>query len=171
MIVVPTAQGKLCPETVAALDESGYPYEIIYLEDDPDYYMKVFVALWNKIDDDLVIVEHDNVPYPGSIKELLECEHDWCANPYQYAHLGKWCGLGHTKFSKRLQKDVWNLPHGIANKEWGHPPMHWCTLDCHVTRLLTCFAGKYCLQRHEHPREVGHLGTGMGHDCVGRHLT
>lgn len=166
MIVVPYSPGKICEETLNALYKTELRFETIPVEGDTGYY-DLFCSLWNRIDDDLIIIEHDIVPTETSIQEMMECPERWCANPYDYLGFKDGIvGLGHTKFSRELQAQHKHLPHRIAGAWQGHPPNHWCTLDCQIQSELNHGSGAYALNVHRHSTQVEHLGKGVSHGCI-----
>ena len=61
------------PESIAALDASGYTWESAPLdpEDDEAYY-RLIADLWHS-GEDFCLVEQDNVPAPGILREFEEC--------------------------------------------------------------------------------------------------
>jgi hypothetical protein len=69
-------------------------------------YFQAVQAMWNE-KETFVIVEQDIVPYPGAIKDIYDCEHDFCITwaphwqsingdgPWTYAH-------GLVKYKRRF---------------------------------------------------------------------
>lgn len=103
-VVVPFAVGQsswALPSVQLALKQDGVQATFVQMVDDESYY-KLLVNEWNR-DDDLIVIEHDIVVWPGAIQELLNCKEVYCTLPY-YCSVG-WIidGLGCTKFSRDLK--------------------------------------------------------------------
>jgi hypothetical protein len=112
-----------------------------------------------------IVVEHDIVVRPETLRELRDCPEDWCAMPYPYLNEKEAWGMGCVKFSDRL---ICRSPHlfsRIANEgDPLHPPRHWCRLDAHIWEALT-ERGEH---RHDHPGPaLGHIGGQVvKHGCM-----
>lgn len=60
-----------------ALAQERVEHRILDNSDTGYRYGRNFAALWNK-GEPFIHVEHDIVPWPGAIKELIECPEPWC---------------------------------------------------------------------------------------------
>ena len=161
-------------ETIVALANSDIEYEMVArpITDDEGYFYALAEA-WTPTPDHLaepfILVEHDIVVRPETLRELRDCPEDWCAAPFPYLDKPEAWGMGCVKFSDRLiVRNPW-----IFNKikdmgDDDHPPRHWCTLDLHLWQVLTERGEK----RHDHPGpalgHVGHQGV-SAHGCVSVH--
>jgi hypothetical protein len=121
-----------------ALDSSGYPWEAVELDpSDNEAYYRLLADLWHS-GEDFLVVEQDMVPPPGAIKELDECESEWCGNAYWlYGNWGVW--LGTTRFRGELTRRHPDLMETIVSRDWhaldsaitnhlrllGYPEAHW----------------------------------------------
>jgi hypothetical protein len=84
---------------------------------DHDYW-KLFCELWRE-GKTVVLIEHDVLPWPGAIEELLACPALWCSCSYRInGGYGIHHAFGCTKISAdfmQLLPDVWQR---IINREW-----------------------------------------------------
>lgn len=157
-------------ETIVALGDSDIPYEMVArpLTDDEGYFWALAEA-WtptaeHKVEP-FILIEHDIVVRPETLRELRDCPEDWCGAPYPYLDREKAWGLGCVKFSDRLiAHNPW-----LFRQPWEgddiHPARHWCRLDTYIWEGLT--ANGYT--RHDHDGPVlGHLTdpTKSAHGCV-----
>lgn len=109
LVVACALRGRLFVEVVASLI-TQWPEFAVHTDDPhPLASYADFVRVAWRGPGDLVIVEGDSVPPPGSILGLLECEHPWCSHP-------SWVGdryldntLGLVKFSAGLRETLPNL--------------------------------------------------------------
>lgn len=103
LVVICALKGRLFPEVEAAVAEQFPGYAVHLDEPYPLCTYADFVrTVWAGLGD-LVIVEGDVIPPPGSLAGLLACGELWCSHP-------SWVGdrylddtLGLVKFSRRLQ--------------------------------------------------------------------
>jgi hypothetical protein len=102
----------LHPVTKMVLDSYnlGVQYVPLY---GTDGYRQLLQQLWQE-QEDVVIIEHDIVPWPGCIEELYNCPGEWCTNSYHWqGKVGLYHMLGCTKISVALMRslpDVWAQP-------------------------------------------------------------
>lgn len=153
--------GSIPPETVAALDASGFPWEAADVSRTPTSYTRLFCRLWAD-GEPFAIVEHDIVPHPGALDELLGCPRDWCAFAYPYMN-GTHAGLGCTRFSATLLAAV---PDAVE-QTWRestdvHPAGFWCALDDRLGRVLR----RSGFTQHVHGPPVTHLNPAPSHGCT-----
>jgi len=109
-VVVPFT--NLHPVTKQVLDNYGLNVEYVHLEGD-DGYRQLMKRLWNERKD-VVIVEHDIVPWPGAIEELVACPCTWGTYSYELlGGIGVTHGFGCAKLTRSLMDcvpDVWDAP-------------------------------------------------------------
>jgi hypothetical protein len=111
-----------------------------------------------------IVVEHDIVVRPETLRELRDCPEDWCSMPYPYLNEAEAWGMGCVKFSDRLiVRNPWIFQQFENDGDSLHPPRHWCRLDAHIWAALT-ENGEH---RHDHPGPaLGHVGGGtVAHGC------
>lgn len=104
LVVICALRGRLFPQVVQAVAEQWPDYAIHLDNPHPLCSYADFVrTAWAGLGD-LVIVEGDVIPPPGSIARLLACERAWCSHP-------SWVGdhyldntLGLVRFSQSLQE-------------------------------------------------------------------
>ena len=107
-------------------------------------YDRLFRRLWAE-GEPFVIVEHDNLPWPGAVQRLWECDRPWCA--FEYLMLGELrVALGCTKFDPSRLGDC---PLTGDPKPWNR--MDWFVID----ELTTRYASS-----HLHEPAVAHLNYG-----------
>jgi hypothetical protein len=156
-------------ETVVGLQNSTIPYEMVArpITDDEGYFWALSEA-WTPTPEHMpepfIVVEHDIVVRPETLRELRDCPEDWCAAPYPYLNEAEAWGMGCVKFSDRLICRSPYLFQKISNEgDPLHPPRHWCRLDAHIWEALT-ERGEH---RHDHPGPaLGHVGgRTVTHGC------
>jgi hypothetical protein len=159
-VICPFA-GGIAPETRAALNASGYPWTAADVSADDTAYTRLLGDLW-AAGEPFALVEHDIVPFPGSLAGLLGCPRDWCAFPYRLGGIVH-AGLGCTRFSAALLREYpAAVTETLAESAPVHPAGHWCSLDDRLTRVLVR-AGAV---RHVHDRQVTHLNPQPSHGCT-----
>lgn len=72
---------------------------------DYHHYGRLFTDLW-QAKRGFVLVEHDIVPWPGAIEQMLRCEHEWCAFAYPTTLHSRCQSLGCVKFSASLMERI-----------------------------------------------------------------
>ena len=163
---------SLRAETVVALSNSDIPYEMVArpILDDEGYFFALAEA-WTPTPEHMaepfILVEHDIVVRPETLRELRDCPEDWCAAPYPYLDKPEAWGMGCVKFSDRLiVRNPWIFRQFANDGDDLHPPRHWCSLDFHIWTALTENGEK----RHDHQGLLGHVGgTTSAHGCVEIH--
>ena len=90
-------------------------------------YWHLLSRLWRERQT-VVIVEHDVLPWPGAIEELIACPGLWCSCSY---HINGGIGIHHafgcTKISAEfmsLLPDVWQQ---VASRHWSRLDEQLCT--------------------------------------------
>lgn len=105
LVVICALAGRLFPQVEAAV-KTQWPAYAVHLDDPHPLasYADFVRTAWTGWGD-LVIVEGDCIPPPGSIPALLDCPEPWCTH-------ASWVGdhylddtLGLVKFSAQLQQD------------------------------------------------------------------
>ena len=158
-------------ETITALGESDIEYELVArpITDDTGYFMALdenwTPTLTHEVQP-FIVVEHDIIIRPETLRELRDCPEDWCSIPYPYLDKPEAWGMGCVKFTDRLIVRNYSMFRDLAPVgDALHPPMHWCIIDWRIWQYLTA-KGE---QRHDHPGpalgHVGHPGTTSAHGC------
>ena len=101
------------PEVIAALEG---PVERVYVGSDEECYFRLISDLWHS-GDDFTIVEQDNVPAPGVLREFEVCPCEWAGEPYWLQ--GHWgCRFGVVRFRGSLTARYPDLPESIQRRDW-----------------------------------------------------
>lgn len=110
--------------------------------DGPTGYAALVADAWRQ--GGFVLVEHDVVPWVGAIRQLEECEGDWCG--FRYAKGGSTIrALGLVKFSERLAR-----AHPDLADDW--PGVAWPELEAAVLPAVSRVA-RVC----KHGPPAGHV--------------
>lgn len=107
-IVVPQPEGYH-PAGLWCLIQEGHTGIITRQTDDGYAYGDLVADQW-QTGQGFVIVEHDICPWWGALRELWECEQDWCVFPYPQGRGWPDPALGCSKYSARLVQafpDMW----------------------------------------------------------------
>ena len=156
-------------ETIVALGNSDIEYEMVArpITSDTGYFEALHDA-WEPgpqhMAEPFIVVEHDIVVRPETLRELRDCPEDWCAAPYPYLNEDEAWGMGCVKFSDRLiVRNPWIFRQFANAGDAKHPPRHWCRLDSYIWIALTERGEK----RHDHPGPaLGHVGgKNVTHGC------
>jgi hypothetical protein len=125
--------------------DEGYTINFIQMLD-TDHYWRLLCEIWENREE-VVIIEHDIIPWPGCITELTDCPFDWCSNSYR---MKKGYGIHHafgcTKLGVSLMErmpDVWSQ---VDDTRWN-------TLDAQLCEL----AKREGITPHPHRPPVNHL--------------
>ncbi len=173
IVVVPFTQGRLKPQTQAAVKESGLHSQFYRLADSDSAYHNLIESAWDE-GKTFITVEQDIVPHEGALRELLDCPEPWCAFEYEYPPFGLYAGMGCAKFSSTL---IAKFPDAMTETgKWDddtpgarhipsslpHPPKHWCRVDGWLKQYLEDGGAR----QHVHG-VVEHLSSGRpAHDCL-----
>jgi hypothetical protein len=152
----------IAPETRAALDASGYPWEARDVSGSESAYWELLAELWGA-GEAFALVEHDVIPSAEVLASLGACQADWCAAPFPYVN-GLIAGLGCTRFRPGIitrNPDLLNVVALMSDEK--HPPRHWCRLDAWTDLVLSRRGERRC---RDHP-QAGHLGRSPSHGCAG----
>jgi hypothetical protein len=142
MLVVPA----LSPECAAAsaLRAENLAPVVVVLDDD-QAYGRLLTELWAS-NEDVIIIEHDVIPWPGAVKRLASCPEPYCA--HQYLIAGQLGGtLGCVKFSSDLTAAHPDVPEAWTGGHWG-------TVDIKLTNALW---DRGIRAPHRHQPPVAHL--------------
>lgn len=156
-------------ETIIALGDSDIAYDMVArpITDDEGYFWALSESWTPSLEhmvEPFIVVEHDIVVRPETLRELRDCPEDWCAMPYPYLNDEEAWGMGCVKFTDRLivRNHQMFLDIGLASDAL-HPPRHWCTMDARIWAYLNARGEK----RHDHPGPaLGHIGgRTVTHGC------
>lgn len=132
----------------SALLSERIPHDIVVVKDDYDYGRAVH-EYWER-GKSFILLEHDIVPWPGAIHELMECGSLWCTFQYPVGHSGSLqTAIGIVKFSEEL---IALYPD--ANFGWDQTP--WNHLDAQIYGALQV---DNHIAPHIHTPPVAHLTT------------
>lgn len=130
-----------CPAALA-LKQEKIKYNIEIMKNDFSYG-KFMKRLWQK-NKGFILLEHDIVPWPEALTNLMYCNHPWCH--YKYGIDGS--TLGCIKFSDYIVQNTQDLP---LTEEWKNK--HWSILVDYVVFPLR---EKYGLP-HAHYPALAHV--------------
>ena len=119
--------------------------EFIQMHQDEDYW-KLMCEIW-EAREDVVINEHDVLPWPTAINELASCPFDWCSYTYEMKQgYGIHHAFGCTKLGAGLMDklpDVWTQVESV----------HWRNLDAQLCEIAKTLG----ITPHPHRPPVIHL--------------
>lgn len=134
-----------CPASLT-LENEGIDFVGVLMTD--EYSYGNFMADEWKKEEPFIVLEHDIAPYPEAIKDIMWCDHPWCAYEY-YHHEGyKLYAMGCIKFSRYIIENSQDMP----NKH-GWRFNNWITLDSAIIPPLTERYGR----PHIHYPPVAHV--------------
>ena len=169
-VIVPYVNPMDAQATALAM-ERIYP-TYIKMEDD-EHYWRLLKELWTS-GEPFIILEQDMIPWPGALKQLWDCEEEWCAFPYKLSHdNGFTCALGCTKFGSQLTQRLPNaldlLAEGHTTLFWARDGItkHWLGLDSRLAMTIYKKADRNGWP-HRHEPPVIHLNL-MHTIAGGRH--
>jgi len=111
-------------------------------------YSKIIQEYWNA-HETFIIVEHDVIPWPGALKQLWDCEEEWCGFAYPLHAQTLFGGyLGCTKFDKTLIERTPHLIYVIDN-------LRWMDIDGQILTLLQKITK--AKHFHQHSPPVAHI--------------
>ncbi len=88
--------------------------ELVFVGDDDYAYARLVEALWGE---SFILVEHDIVVGPDTLRELIDCPEPWCGFPYlEEPASNPVTGLGCTKLDARLM----DVPPWDMTPTWGN---------------------------------------------------
>lgn len=153
-VCVPYVRGMLRTETHGRVTRQFPTAELVELPTgSPTAYAKLLVQLWAR-PGDLVVVEQDVLPPPGSISRLLRCRKPWCTHAYEgkYSELDDMLGL--ARFSaglKTLHPDGMEQALCQGGGSWNWP--HWRSCDSRLAKWLRLMG----LTPHRHYPDAIHM--------------
>lgn len=142
-VVVPYV--TLPPLLPRLLQSYGIKPRLVNVGGDNQAYWALLRSLWEATETS-VVVEHDILPWPGAIEELLACPAEWCANSYNQRGIGIYHSFGCVKFSRELMVRTSGIWDEVQNR-------HWASLDSQF-EFLTYQRG---IRPHHHRPPVIHL--------------
>lgn len=144
-VLVAAVGQRDCPAARALLTE-GVPCEIVALQGDYDYGEAV-AGMWAQ-GDEIVVLEHDVVPWPGAMNAISGCEHPWCVYEYPFAPNALGHAIGCLRVSEELVRSDLDLPDMWAGVPWNQ-------LDAALYRALAAASGER--EPHIHTPPLAHL--------------
>ena len=157
-IVVPYTH--LTEGVVAALDATGYPYELVEMVAE-DSYWRLLTNLWAD-GEDFAVVEHDITVHPSVFDELEACPEPWCVYPHEYVQ-PSYYGMGCVRFRSELLTGAPGVMHSVGERsDHVHPPRHWCSLD----KWLQDELPRTGVTMHHHDTVLGHARRKPAHECL-----
>lgn len=128
---------KIQPATRDALKN----YSVHYMEMDNGIdYWRLLKQLW-ETGKEVIIVEHDVIPWPGALEALVECEEEWCG--YGYPTSINYVALGCCKLGAGLMKKTAGLWDKMLLRNWRN-------CDGHLGNSLAAMG----IHPHEHSPAV-----------------
>jgi hypothetical protein len=103
--IVVTTLAPACSATLALTMEGLTVTEYVIRPHDPYHYGSILTSIWQR-GHGFVLIEGDVVPWPGAIKELVQCKHDWCCFEYPTTLDSRCNGLGCMKFSGKMVRHI-----------------------------------------------------------------
>lgn len=146
-VIVPCAPDAH-PVTKQVLASEGIVAQYIGVGHSPYGYHHLMRDIWSQRKQ-VIIVEHDIVPWPGAIAELAACPCAWGSYSYKiHGGIGIFHGLGCTKLTPELMdatSDLW------SDEVWHQD--HWSKID----QVLFFAARERGYEPHHHRPPVIHL--------------
>lgn len=125
---------------------------------DGDAYWKLLKAEWAK-GEEFFVVEHDVVVWQGGIRQLAECDQDWCVLPTMCHGRMISTTLGCMKFGKRLLERNPGF--------WDDIPTTWFHLDANMADKM----GWPYIRPHAHWPPATHLNEVQWADEISKRYT
>jgi hypothetical protein len=140
-VIVPYTE--IHPLVKEVLDKEGVEYVRMI---DKESYWRLLCDLW-ALGEDVVIVEHDIIPWPGAIDELLKCPAGWCTYTYEMKEgFGVHHAFGCAKLGATLMSELPDVWKNVGTT-------YWRTLDSQ----LCDYAQRHAIIPHPHRPPVTHL--------------
>lgn len=163
LLLVPFVPGMLHRDVLPAIVRDGLRPWPVDVSGDEFAYWRLLRGCW-RLGRPLLIVEQDNVPHPGALRELLACPRPWCAYSYPVAWggiaetYGAPIGLGCVRYSVELQDAhpallAADVP---TYRGGGRDGRSWRVLDAALAQWLR---GPYGTEPHRHYPDVEHRHT------------
>ena len=95
------------------------PFSPTYVEMENELsYWRLMCDIWAK-HEDVVIVEHDVIPYPFAIEGMWDCQGSWCSVTYQSKKgYGVYHMLGCTKLGTKLMDELPDVWQNVATTDY-----------------------------------------------------
>lgn len=126
--------GQPHPRTKAVLD--SWP-NVTYVDvsGSDTAYSELICELWADASDDLLIVEHDVVPWPWMYAEFTVCDKPFCAGIYPWrTNVGP--ALGLTRFSSLFMRHLSDAAREAASIDGGYGAGSWRQFDYWLMRTV-----------------------------------
>lgn len=162
---------ELPAETLAVLKD--FEHVLVDVSDSDHAYFDLLESWWTSTVLEMVTLEHDIIPKPQLLREILDCPRAWCAAMYPFEE--HWLfGLGLAKFSLPVRQAMPGLFDEIAQNGGGaHPPRHWCSIDAHMQNMLNrssghtaCVHNNQALIEHRNPENPGAMKWRSHAECL-----
>lgn len=153
VIVLPHVFGMLNQHTMSwAHDESHRVHAVQLDAYNPYAYGQMLQSIWNR-HGHLMVVEQDVVPTDDAVTDMLECDQDWCTQPYPVNGMVYGRVLGCTRFSAKLQAQYPYLMWQAASNLGGSLRLaHWRQLNEAIIRQLDINR----INLHQHGGQAAH---------------
>ena len=154
-LIVPTASRGLQEDTVRSLIDAGADFEIVFLEDDPGAYTRLFVEMWSA-GESWINVEHDMLIHDDVVPQFEKCPELWCGFSYTVGDPPyRLAALGCTRFRAELMAREPGLMHVVAaDGTGGLPAGDWRRMDVRIQGELQTRGYTRC---EAHLPDVKHL--------------
>jgi hypothetical protein len=121
-------------ETLTAV--ATWPHLLADVSASDSAYFELLAEWWGSDERELMTIEHDIVVDVVGIREMLNCQEQWCAAWYPF-EAGELYGLGCTKFARSIRLAVPDLFDRVGEISFTvHPPKHWCSMDFLITHTV-----------------------------------
>ncbi len=114
-LVVPYA--NLHPVVPRVLSSYGFTPRYVDLNGDDHSYWRLLKEIWEK-GETVTIVEHDILPWPSAIEEMLACPAIWCGYSYDQRGIGLYHSFGCVKFTSELMKQTRHIWDDVEDRHW-----------------------------------------------------
>jgi hypothetical protein len=113
---------------------------------DVESYWRLLCDIWAG-QDDVVMIEHDIIPWPGAIDELWRCPSAWCTYTYEMREgFGIHHAFGCVKLGTKLFEELPDVWKNVATTSWRHLDAQLCD-----------YAQRHAIIPHPHRPPVIHL--------------
>ena len=120
MKVVVAALSDFCP-AMEALRSEGVAPRLTIVKGQYDYG-RALAQAWEE-GEEFINLEHDVVPWPGALKNLIGCESVWCGYQYIAGHSARirrpiQTGIGCVRFSEQVIRKTPSLVEKLRDVVW-----------------------------------------------------
>jgi hypothetical protein len=154
-IIVPYSdESTLNPALRVALEMERLDAVFIRTGGFKDDYWNFFEHWW-QTGSSFILLEQDNVPFPGALQAMWDCPEGWCVHEYLIQTKYTWA-LGCTKFSAPFINQFPDLmKEALSGHIWAdYESRAWWELDVRVNQTLLRLYGQ---EPHIHQPPVLHL--------------